>query len=73
MACSSTKASARAGELCEVEPARPHTQKRALQLEVLIKRCRISVNSGTLNHDSYVYVHKYLGEAYFPVSVGAKK
>ena len=26
-----------------------------------------------LNHDSYVYVHKYLGEAYFPVSVGAKK
>ena len=21
----------------------------------------------------YVYVHKYLGQAYFPVSVGAKK
>ena len=29
--------------------------------------------SGTLNHDIYVYVHKYLGQAYFPVSVGAKK
>ena len=29
--------------------------------------------SGTLNHDSYVYVHKYFGQAYFPVSVGAEK
>ena len=29
--------------------------------------------SGTLNHDSYVYGDKYLGQAYFPVSVGAKK
>ena len=31
------------------------------------------LNSGTLNHDSYVYGDKYLGQAYFPVSVGAKK
>ena len=29
--------------------------------------------SGTLNHDMYVFVHKYLGQAYFPVSVGAEK
>ena len=31
------------------------------------------IHSGTLNHDIYVYVHKYLGQAYFPVSVGAEK
>ena len=29
--------------------------------------------SGTLNQAVYVFHDKYLGEAYFPVSVGAKK
>ena len=42
-------------------------------IDFLMKKFLAIDHSGTLNHDSYVEYNKYLGKAYFPVSVGAGK